>query len=212
MALTLHGYATSLCTWRVRTVFEEKGVEYELITVDLFNAEQKSEAYVKSLHPFGRIHILINNESGIQVFAIAQYISSKYRGHGINLSPPKSNLKAYAQYQQALSIELSYFDPAVNTIVYENVFKSRRGRGSPDTSAIKSAIDQLDDALQSYERLLSKQSYLAGDEISLADLFHLPYGTKAEPFGLGDLLGKYPAVSKWWNELKARESWIKVDS
>ena len=34
-------------------------------------------------------------------------------------------------------------------------------------------------SLQGYERVLSQFKYIAGDKLTLADLFHLPYGTKA---------------------------------
>jgi glutathione S-transferase len=34
---------------------------------------------------------------------------------------------------------------------------------------------ELGKKLDVYEQILSKQKYLAGDEVTLADLFHLPY-------------------------------------
>jgi glutathione S-transferase len=33
--------------------------------------------------------------------------------------------------------------------------------------------------LQGYKRILSKQTYLGGDDVTLADLSHLPYGSLA---------------------------------
>lgn len=35
---------------------------------------------------------------------------------------------------------------------------------------------KLEQAMAGYERLLSKQEYLAGDVVTLADLFHVPWG------------------------------------
>jgi glutathione S-transferase len=43
----------------------------------------------------------------------------------------------------------------------------------------------LEGRLAGYERILGRQRYLAGDEVSLADLFHLPYGTKLVGLGFG---------------------------
>ena len=34
----------------------------------------------------------------------------------------------------------------------------------------------LNQRLEGYERLLSRQAYLAGDQLTLADLFHMPDG------------------------------------
>ncbi|OGM47684.1 glutathione S-transferase PM239X14 [Aspergillus bombycis] len=213
MVLKLYGFPASTCTHRVRTVLAEKGLEAEFHPVDLAKGEQKAESYLNNLHPFGKVPVLQDTETGIQVFesrAINQYLSSKYSGQGTALSPPESDLKAWALYQQALSIEQSYFDPIVSQIAFEKVFKARKGLGETDEARVQALLLQLAPTLEGYERVLSKHKYLAGDQVTLADLAHLPYGVFVEQFGFADLLPKYPHVQKWWEELKARESWKKV--
>ncbi|KAE8344344.1 hypothetical protein RU639_002088 [Aspergillus parasiticus] len=213
MVLKLYGFPLSTCTRRVRTVLAEKGVEAEFHPVDLAKGEQKSESYLNDLHPFGKVPVLQDTETGVQIFesrAINQYLSSKYAGQGTTLSPPESDLKAWALYQQALSIEQSYFDPLVSQIAFEKVFKVRKGLGETDEARVQVLFSQLTPVLEGYERVLSKHKYLAGDQVTLADLAHLPYGVFVEQFGFADLLPKYPHVQKWWEELKARESWKKV--
>lgn len=71
-------------------------------------------------------------------------------------------------------------------------------------------MGQLNAVLEGYERVLSKQPYLAGDKVTLADLYHLPYGAFVEQFGAAEVYAKYPAFQKWWDSLKARESWKKI--
>ncbi|KAE8168036.1 glutathione S-transferase [Aspergillus tamarii] len=213
MVLKLHGFPLSTCTRRVRTVLAEKGLEAEFHSVDLAKGEQRAESYLNDLHPFGKVPVLQDTETGVQIFesrAINQYISSKYASQGPTLSPPESDLKAWALYQQALSIEQSYFDPIVSQIAFEKVFKARKGLGETDEARVKVLFSQLTPVLEGYERVLSKHKYLAGDQVTLADLAHLPYGVFVEQFGFADLLPKYPHVQKWWEELKARESWKKV--
>ncbi|KAF7625218.1 hypothetical protein AFCA_007090 [Aspergillus flavus] len=213
MVLKLYGFPLSTCTRRVRTVLAEKGVEAEFHSVDLAKGEQKSESYLNDLHPFGKVPVLQDTETGVQIFesrAINQYLSSKYAGQGTTLSPPESDLKAWALYQQALSIEQSYFDPIVSQIAFEKVFKVRKGLGETDEARVQVLFSQLTPVLEGYERVLSRHKYLAGDQVTLADLAHLPYGVFVEQFGFADLLPKYPHVQKWWEELKARESWKKV--
>lgn len=68
MVLKLHGFPLSTCTNRVRTVLLEKGVEVEFIPVDLSKGEQKSEVYLNKLHPFGKVPVLEDTETGVQVF------------------------------------------------------------------------------------------------------------------------------------------------
>jgi glutathione S-transferase len=53
----------------------------------------------------------------------------------------------------------------------------------------------LQDKLEVYEKILSKQKYLAGDEVTLADLFHLPYATLISATG-SDAIDKRPNVSR----------------
>ncbi|KAE8376964.1 glutathione S-transferase [Aspergillus bertholletiae] len=212
MTLELYGFPLSTCTRRVLTVLAEKGIQAKFTPIDLTKGEQKTEPYL-NLHPFGKVPVLIDHETGVVLFesrAINQYISSKYAGQGTTLSPPESDLKAWALYQQALSIEQSYFDPIVSQIAFEKVFKPRKGLGATDEARVQVLLAQLTPTLEGYERVLSKHKYLAGDQVTLADLAHLPYGVFVEQFGFADLLPKYPHVQKWWEELKARESWKKV--
>ncbi|KAM5377284.1 hypothetical protein ACJZ2D_005103 [Fusarium nematophilum] len=63
-----------------------------------------------------------------------------------------------------------------------------------------------------YERILSKNKYLAGNEITLGDLFHLPYGVTVEQLRFGELVAKCPAVENWWNELKEGKGWKRVNA
>jgi glutathione S-transferase len=85
-----------------------------------------------------------------------------------------------------------------------------KGLGGPDEAKVAEYAAQLDGALAVYEGILAKQAYLAGNEVTLADLFHLPYGTFLKKLGYSEAFDKYPHVSKWFAGLEARESWKKV--
>ena len=61
---------------------------------------------------------------------------------------------------------------------------------------LKAHLEKLDAKLGVYDTILSKQKYLAGDEITLADLFHLPYGSRLYNINQGDLLEKRPNVKR----------------
>ncbi|KAL5360296.1 glutathione S-transferase [Aspergillus floccosus] len=213
MVLNLHAFPRSSCTRRVQLALAEKRVSANFITVDLWKGEQKTPAYLDSLHPFGKVPVLEDTDTGVKIFesrAIAQYIATKYRGQGTELAPSETDLKRYALYQQAASIEQFYFDPLVSGIAYEKVFKARKGHGETDEARVRFLLSQLELTLEGYERLLSRQKYLAGDQVTLADLSHLPYGVFVEQYGFAELIPKYPHFQKWWEGLKARESWKKV--
>jgi glutathione S-transferase len=79
-----------------------------------------------------------------------------------------------------------------------------------DENKVSQYATELDTALSVYDGILAKHKYLAGDEVSLADLFHLPYGKLAKDLGFADLFEKYPNVKRWIESLENRESWKKV--
>ncbi len=85
-----------------------------------------------------------------------------------------------------------------------------KGLGATDEEAVKKHAAALDATLAVYDVILSKQKFLAGDEVSVADLYHLPYGKMAKGLGFADVFAKYPNVNKWFDLLEARESWKKV--
>jgi len=63
-----------------------------------------------------------------------------------------------------------------------------------------------------YDGILAKQKYLAGDEISLADLYHIPHGKLARELAYEGNFAKFPHVEKWFSSLLARESWVEASS
>lgn len=68
MVLKLYGFPASTCTNRVRIVLAEKGLEAEFHPIDLSKGEQKAESYVNDLHPFGKVPVLQDTETGVQIF------------------------------------------------------------------------------------------------------------------------------------------------
>lgn len=65
----------------------------------------------------------------------------------------------------------------------------------------------IEEAFKVYNDILGKQKYLAGENITLTDLSHLPAGKILHDLGHKDIFEKYPNVKRWWDELEARDSW-----
>ncbi|KAK3322867.1 glutathione S-transferase [Apodospora peruviana] len=214
MVIKIHGIHGTTCTQRVLTILYEKDVPYELIPVDWRNMEHKSEDFIKYFHPFGRVPVL-EDDDGFILFesrAIAKYIDKKYGAQGTKLTPDEGDLKGYALYEQACMLENIYFDKGAFGLAWENVFKRQKGDGEPDGVMVAKHAAQLDETLAVYERILSERKYLAGDELTLADLFHLPYGVMVRDLGYTSIFEDYPHVAKWFDGLMARESWKQVAS
>jgi len=205
MVLELHGVAKSTCTRRVLTVLKELDVPYKLITVDWSAGETQTPSYLQN-QPFGQVPYLVDGDFVLfESRAIARYIAAKHQKEKI-LFPPSSDVQKWAIFEQASSVEMADFDPSASGYAVEKVFKPLRGLKGDDAVAA-AHLETLSKKLDGYERILSKHKYLAGDELTIADLFHLPYGSML-PEGLNPLLDeKRPHVFKWWKELTALPSW-----
>jgi len=179
--------------------------------VDLSKGEQKSPEFLEK-QPFGVIPVLVD-EDGFQIYesrAICRYLELKYKGKGTELIP--SDVKGQGLFEQAASIEASYYDPYVSKIVFERAFKKMKGLGEPDETAVASLKEQLNTRMDVYEKILSKQPYLGGQAFTLADLFHLPYGTWLVKLGEGGVFDSRPHVKQWWDKITGRQSWKTVQS
>ena len=143
--------------------------------------------------------------------------------------------KAYGLFEQACSVEQSYFAAACETIGTELVIKKystlsswrppnslvfsrvadqsghrAKGLGPPDETRVAQAEAALDQVLAYYDEILAKRKYLAGDGMTLADLFHLPNGSAMIAFGYKGTFERYPNVMKWFTGLQERETWVKA--
>ncbi|KAJ7828746.1 glutathione S-transferase [Mycena olivaceomarginata] len=199
--LKLYGAKIAMCTRRVATVLHEHKVPFELIQIDLMAGEHKTPAYLKN-QPFGQIPYI--DDDGFILYetrAICRYIAAKYSERGLIPTEPKAN----AVFEQAASVELTNFDPSASLIAIE-LFKQTYFGAVPDQALVDAQLEILDKKLDAYDVILSKQRYLAGDNLTLVDLFHVPY---APMIGAGgtDLLTRKPNVARWYKELVELPSW-----
>lgn len=209
MVLKLYAAPLSTASLRVAIVLHEKGVPFEYIPVNLAQKEQKTPEFLEK-HPFGQVPVI--DDDGFILYesrAIARYLAVKYADQGTPLIPDIKDVKAYALFEQAVSNEVSNFERFAVTIVYEKVFKVRVGQ-TTDQAAVDAAVAQLSAKLDAYEVILGKQKYVAGDVLTLADLMHVPFGTRLYRADAGHLIDSRPNVSRWFKGLVERPSWQAV--
>ncbi|KAH9992149.1 glutathione S-transferase [Russula vinacea] len=206
MAFKLHGSKMSTCVRRAAVIAKERNVPYELIIVDFMAAEHKQPPHLQH-HPYGQVPYM-SQDDGFELFesrAIGRYIATL--GSGPQLIPTEP--KAYAKFEQAASVEYAQFDPLAAVISYEKIIKPRFGMVTNE-KRVEELVALLKVKLDGHEAILGKQKYLAGDEVTLADLFHLPYGSIVfEQLEYG-LLDKRPNLQRWWKDISSRPSWQAV--
>ncbi|KAJ7611109.1 glutathione S-transferase-like protein [Mycena polygramma] len=203
MTFKLYGARVSTCTRRVAVVAKELNVPYELIPVDIWNGEQHSEEHL-ARQPFAEVPVI--EDDGIQLFesrAIGRYLVAKY-GAGSGLVPDPKDIVATAKFEQAAAIENNNFNPIGGALVVELFWNPSNGIPT-DPERVKCLVKTMERKLDPYEKILSGQKYLAGDELSLADLFHLPLRIRSSRANL-DLISSRPN----YKDISARPSWQAV--
>ncbi|KAM5544342.1 hypothetical protein V8D89_002002 [Ganoderma adspersum] len=194
MVLKIYGHLVATCTQRVLTVVEELSIPYELVTIDFANGEHKTPEYMAH-QPFGQLPYI--EDDGVEVFesrAICRFLALKYGGVG-TLLPAQGDLERTAKFEQAASVELSDFEAPMGLLAWEVNYKPYYGLKT-DLEVAKELKTKAEGRLDGYEAMLSQSRFLAGDEITLADLFHLPYESLVTEQGFDFLK---PESSRWPN-------------
>ncbi|KAF9057079.1 glutathione S-transferase [Panaeolus papilionaceus] len=209
MVLKLYG-SLSAAVIRVYCILLEKNVPFELVPIDLSKGENRTPEYLAK-QPFGQIPYI--DDDGFILFesrAICHYIATKYANQGPELIP--QDLQKNALYQQWASVEAFHFEThavgATTEEFYKPVFRGQK----KDQAAYDDHLVKLGKTLDVYEKVLSKQKYLIGDELTIVDLNHLPYamilGARAGTQIMED--ESRPNVVRWYKDLSSRESWKTV--
>ncbi|KAF9001505.1 glutathione S-transferase [Cyathus striatus] len=207
MVLKLYGNPHSICTRRVAVVLHEKKVPFEFHILDFEKLDHKTAEFLK-LQPFGQMPCIDDN--GFVVYesrAVGRYIATKYASQGTPGLIP-TELEERAIFEQAASVEIHNFDQFGAQAVFENVLKQYHGL-TPDPEKFKSLVEQLSAKLDVYDQILGKQKYVAGNNITIADLYHLPIGTLLAVAGT-DIMQQKPNVSRWFKEISSRSTWKTV--
>ncbi|KAG2746460.1 glutathione S-transferase, partial [Suillus brevipes Sb2] len=139
--------------------------------------------------------------------AIARYLNKKYPNQGTSFIP--THPKAEALFEQASSIETFNFNAFVAPIVAEKVFKPRRGL-QPNEERVSELLGMLQSKMDAYDLILSKQKYLAGDSVTLADLSHLPYSATFYGADFAEVNESRPNLARWWKDISNRPAWLAV--
>ncbi|KAI5195486.1 hypothetical protein E4T39_08202 [Aureobasidium subglaciale] len=128
--------------------------------------EHKAPEYIQEFHPFGKVPAL--TDGPVQIFeskAICRYLMAKYASAGSSLLLFAGSADNLAIFEQAASVEYSYFEPSISRLAYEKLFKRRMmGHGEPDAAAVNSLKFTFEQALDYYDKVLQKRTYLTGNQ------------------------------------------------
>jgi glutathione S-transferase len=149
----------------VLATLEEKGAPYRLEPVA--PGTFQSEAHI-ARHPFGKVPVL--GDDGFLIYetqAILRYLDRVLPQPALTPSDPR----LAARMDQAMNVNDWYlFQGVSNVIAFQRVVGPRLMGLTPDEAAIAAAMPRARIVFNELARLLGDQTYLAGGELSLADL------------------------------------------
>src|SRR5690349_4306114 len=169
-SITLWGFSGSTYVRTVRMLLAEKGVnDYEQIPVDVLKGEPKGKEHL-TRHPFGKVPVVeIDGFRIIETPAITHYLDAVLPGP--SLTP--SDLRDRARMDMVTSIIDSYgYGPLVGGVAAYHLFPDFVG-GRND-AVHHEALGKGRLAVSEIMRIKAQSPYLAGDEVSIADLYLAP--------------------------------------
>ncbi|MEM7223055.1 MAG: glutathione S-transferase family protein [Pseudomonadota bacterium] len=195
-AVVLYGAPFSVYVRIARLALEEKGVPYDLEPVDIFAEEGPPPGYL-ARHPFGRIPAFQHGTFQLyEAAAIARYVDEAFDGPALQPEAPP----ARARMNQIIGILDSY---AYRTLVWDIYVAKRESGEEPSTETLargKTCLTALQD-------LKGEQPWLAGEQLSLADLHAAPIMVYALMTPEGQtLLEDHSSLAAWWHVLARRDS------
>jgi glutathione S-transferase len=180
----VHGFARSTWTRTVRMVCVEKEIGYELVPVS-YGSEQHGE-----LHPFRRMPILeIDGRMIFETLAITGHLDEAFDGSALQPEMDAERL----QMRTWMGVCADY--------LFRDVVRGIP-RDRPATEAEGSAARA---ALLGAEGMLRGTGFLAGESITLADLYLAPQLANCQEKA-PELLGGLKGLSRFMSIMAERES------
>ncbi|MBZ9917594.1 MULTISPECIES: glutathione S-transferase family protein [unclassified Mesorhizobium] len=200
----LYGADYSVYVRIARMALEEKGVDYELVPVDVFAAEGIPGWYFEH-HPFGRIPAF--EHDGFRLFeasAITRYVDEAFDGPPLQPNDPRGR----ARMNQIIGMLDAY---GYRAMVWD-VAVERLEKASPDEALIVSGLRQAGTVLQVLSSLRSPGPWLLGNQLTLADLHAAPIVGYFVKVAEGrKLLARFADIQDWWDCIAKQASFARTE-
>jgi glutathione S-transferase len=197
--MKLYGFPPSPNTWKVRALAAHLGIKLDLEFIDL--TKPRAAGYL-ALNPTGRTPTLVDGDFTLtESNAILQYLASQ---KPTSLWP--SDARARADITRWQCWQLAHWGKeACEPLIVNRLVKKLLNLGPPDEAAVAKGTEAFHKEAKMLEALLTKQPYLVGKELTIADIAvaaPLFYTQQAqlpvEPYAkLRDWFGRVSALPAW---------------
>jgi glutathione S-transferase len=197
----IHSHPASPFMRSVCIALEEKAVPYRIQS--LVPGEMRSEAYRK-LHPFGRMPVIVHGDYRLyETQAILRYIDALFPDPALQPAEPQ----AIGRMNQIIGITDWYlFHQVARILVFHRIVSPRLLGTAPDEAACAAAVPDAEVCLGELNRLLGKQTFIAGDRLTLADIHLAPQLVYLAATPECEKILQGTALSAWLARMEARPS------
>lgn len=202
MVLLIH-HTTSPFGRKIRLQMSEKRMLFALRSEEPWNLSPE----VYKLNPAGDLPIYLSDGKIISShYAISEYLEE--------ISPEIPLIFGTSEQRAEIRRIVNWFDDkfyreVYRNIVTEKVYKRFAQGNSPDSMVLKAGLNNLGFHFEYIEWLFEKHAYLAGEEVTLADL------TAAAHISIIDYLGDvpwdgFPLTKLWYSKIKSRPAFKDI--
>ncbi|HRC58864.1 MAG TPA: glutathione S-transferase family protein [Kofleriaceae bacterium] len=200
--IVLFGPAPSSYVRTARMVCVEKGLEHALEPLELGSA-----AHLK-VHPWGKVPAMRHGDVQlIETSAIARYVDEV--GPGPSLLPDTAAARAVME-QWISTINCYLYDSLVRNYALKYILPSFRG-AAPDPQEIAAGVPAMQRDVARLDAAYAGRPFLAGDKLSLADLFVAPIVQTVSMFPEGKAaIAQAPELARVQATLESRASFVQA--
>jgi len=202
---TVFGLPLSTRTDSVRLTLEETGTKYEFFQMP--RGSVKTPEFL-ARQPFGKIPSLEHGDFSLyETQAILRYVDQVFGAD--RLTP--SEARKRARMNQCIGIVDDYgYDSISVGIIVERMLKPKLFGTETVEANVAAALPKARICIREFERLLGDGPYLAGDELSLADLMVAPILLYLLTGPERTLLEPHPKLVSWLRGIVQRDSFRRV--
>ena len=202
MVLLVH-HSTVPQSRKIRLIMAEKKMLFVLKDEEPWNLSSE----IKNINPSGELPILIFDGSVISGnYAITEYLEESNPQY--KLLP--EDAKSRAEVRRIVEwFDNKFYNEVYKYIVTEKITKRFQYKLAPNSKMLKAGLNNLRFHMEYIDYLADRNSYLAGNSLTLADL------TVAAHLSIIDYLGdipweEYKNAKLWYAKIKSRPSFKEI--
>ena len=192
--MVLYSGTTCPFSQRCRLVLFEKGMDFEVRDVDLFNKPED----ISTMNPYGQVPILVERELILyESNIINEYIDERFPHP--QLMPADPLMRARAR--------LMLFNFEKELFVHVSTLESRTNKGNE--KALEKARSHIRDRLTQLAPVFLKNKYMLGDEFSMLDVAIAPLLWRLDYYGI-ELSKNAAPLLKYAERIFSRPAYIEA--